>query len=176
MTPPLASRLLEVRAACALAALASALVLGAAFFMQYVVGLAPCPLCIAQRWPYAAAIVLGLTGLVPGLSPNARRAVLGLAALAFLVGTGIAVYHAGIEQGWFAGPDSCSGIGVTGDSIEELRRKLMDAPVVRCDEVPWSLFGISMAGYNAAIGLILGAFAATAALRRRRPCAIMTAS
>jgi len=159
-------RLFEARSACALVALASALVLGAAFFMQYAVGLAPCPLCIAQRWPYAVVIVLGLAGLVPGLSPSSRRALLGLAALAFLTGAGIAVYHTGIEQGWFAGPESCSGIGVTGDTVEELRRRLSAAPVVRCDEVPWSLFGISMAGYNAAVGLVLGAFAATAALRR----------
>lgn len=156
--------LFEPRFAAAAVAALSAAVLGTALLMQYVGGLAPCPLCITQRWPYVATIALGLLALVPLLTAGARRLLLGLAAAAFFVGSGIALYHAGVELGWFAGPAACANVAVTGNTIEELRRSLMAAPVVRCDEVAWSMFGISIAGYNAIAAAGLGIYAALAAL------------
>jgi len=71
-----------------------------------------------------------------------------------------------VEQGIFAGPTTCSG-GITGDSVEELRRKLMAAPIIRCDEVAWSLFGISLAGYNVIASAALAIFSGVSALRGR---------
>ena len=86
------------RSLVALAALGAAGLLGGAFFFQYVMGLPPCPLCIWQRWPQAAAIALtGMALLLPGLAPLAVP----LAALALLIGAGIAGYHVGVEQGWW---------------------------------------------------------------------------
>ena len=69
-----------------------------------------------------------------------------------------------IEYGLIAGPTACTGLA-GGDSLEELRRNLMNAPVVRCDEAPWSLFGISLAGYNFLASAVLAAYAGLAALR-----------
>lgn len=146
---------------------AAVAVLGAALAMQYLAGLAPCRLCIAQRWPYAAVIVLAGFALVPAAPESWRRTAVALGALAFAIGGAIAVYHVGVEQGWVAVPEACSGIATGAGTIEELRRALPEAPVVRCDEVPWTLFGFSMAGYNVAVSMMLAAFSAWAAVRWR---------
>lgn len=161
--------LLDARNALAAILAASIIVLGGALVSQYWGGLAPCKLCLYQRWPYAITIALSLAALVLLRPAPARRVITGLCALVFAVGAGIAFYHAGVEQGWFAGPSSCSGIAIDAGSIDELRRLLEAAPVVRCDEIPWSLFGISLAGYNfiASAALALGSLWAAIGMGRK---------
>jgi disulfide bond formation protein DsbB len=78
--------------------------------------------------------------------------------VALLIGGGIAAFHVGVEQHWWTGTPGC-GVPATSNSIEEMRAQIMAAPVVRCDQVAWSLFGISMAGYNILISLVLAAVA-----------------
>jgi len=130
--------------------------------MQYIGGLAPCSLCLTQRWPHGATLVLGLIAFVPITGATARRLLLALIALSFAVTAGIGAYHAGVEYGWFAGPTACSGT-ISGNTVEELKRQLMAQPVVRCDEVSWSLFSVSLAGYNFLVSTALAVFCATAA-------------
>ena len=142
----------------------SAAVLGSALISQYIGGLEPCVLCIYQRVPYAATISLAIIGIVISRSPRKVSAVHGLATIAFLIGAGIAAYHVGVEQQWWAGTAECTGAAAgSAQSVDELRAQIMSAPAVRCDEVAWSLFGISMAGYNFLVSLVLAAFAALAA-------------
>lgn len=147
---------------------ASVLILAAAFAFQLIGGLPPCELCIWQRYPYA--VVIGLSGVGIGLARAGvtRRPLallLALCALTLLTGAGIAAFHVGVEQKWWEGTSACvgqlSGIG----NIEDLRARLLAAPVVRCDEPAWSLFGLSMAGYNAALSLVLGIASLVAARR-----------
>ena len=145
--------------------LASIAVLGTALASQYVGGLQPCVLCVYQRFPYVAVIVIAAAALFLPTGP--RAAALGLAGLALLTGTGIAVFHVGVEQHWWQGTAEC-GSAVAADSLEALRAQVLAAPVVRCDEVPWSLFGISMAGYNALVSLGLGVASLIAAHRLTR--------
>lgn len=134
------------------------------FAMEHLGGLAPCSLCILQRWPYAAVIMLSGFALLP-VSGTVRRVLLALAALALIIGGTIAFYHTGVEQHWFAGPSACSGT-IHADTLQALRQQLMAAPVVRCDEIPWSLFGNSLAAYNLLASIVLTALAVAAALRR----------
>ena len=101
------------------------------------------------------------------VADGGRRVLLLLCAVAFAASAGIGIYHVGVEQGLFAGPTACSGT-ITGDSVEELRRALVAAPVVRCDQVAWSLFGISLAGYNVLASVALALFSAGAALYGRK--------
>lgn len=157
-------RLFEPRAAAALMLLASVAILGTVFAMQYLGGLAPCELCIAQRWPYGAAIAFTLVALLPGVSPGWRRVLLGLAGIAFVVTSGIGFYHAGVELKVFAGPTACTG-DLSATTVEALRRQLLATPVVRCDEIQWSLFGITLAGYNFIVAAGLAAFSLGVALR-----------
>jgi disulfide bond formation protein DsbB len=155
-----------VRNAPALILAASVIVLGSALASQYWGGLAPCKLCIWQRWPYVVTIAAAALALTLFRGPGARRALVGLCAIVFAIGGGIAVYHAGVEQGWFPGPTTCSGDAtMAAQTVEDLRRLLLAQPVVRCDEIQWSMFGISMAGYNAIVSLILAAASLYAASR-----------
>jgi len=158
------SPLLSHRNAASIAALAAAGLLIAVFAMQYIGGLAPCSLCLTQRWPHSVALALGLIALMPITAAPARRLLLALIALSFAVTAGIGAYHAGVEYGWFAVPTACSGM-ISGNTVEELKRQLMAQPVVRCDEVAWSLFGVSLAGYNFLASSALALFCATAAFR-----------
>lgn len=129
----------------ALAAAGSALLLLGALFFQYGLGMAPCALCYWQRWPHLAAVGLGLAvWFLPG------RILVLLGAAAAAGSGGIGVYHTGVERGWFKGPSACSGgFDLSSLSAEELLERVLAAPVVRCDEVPWELLGLSMASWNA---------------------------
>jgi disulfide bond formation protein DsbB len=149
-----------------LVAVGSAATLGSALLSQYVGGLAPCVLCIWQRWPHGVAIVLAaLAFALFARSRSVAGGLLALAGLSLWVGAGIAAYHVGVEQHWWAGTAQCGATGGTPTSLEELRRMVMSAPVTRCDEVAWSFAGISMAGWNALISLGLGGVAVVSGLR-----------
>lgn len=118
--------------------------IGGALISQYVFGLYPCEMCMWQRWPHFAAIFLALVASVMVQRPWAKFLVLG-AALAVLVSGLIGGFHAGVEYGWWEGITSCASNLAAGD---DLLASIMNAPLVRCDVAPWSLFGISLAGFN----------------------------
>ena len=138
-------------------------VLAGAFAFQYLGGMAPCKLCLWQRWPHAAAILIGALALMA--SPNPFLPLLG--AVAALTTAGIGAYHTGVERGWWEGPTTCTSCSVSGLTPQELLDQIMAAPLVRCDEVPWEMLGLSMASWNAIASLV---FAMTwlAAARARR--------
>ena len=138
--------------------LSSLLILGAAYSSEKFGGLAPCVLCLYQRAAYAAVIMLSGCALglsfTPAQPPLWGRVLVALCGFAFLVGGGIAAFHAGVEQGWWEGAQSCVGSDFSSaTSIEDLRARLAAAPLIRCDDIQWSLFGISMAGYNVFVSL-----------------------
>lgn len=125
--------------------------LGGAMGSQYLGGLTPCEMCYWQRYPHAAAILLALISFTaPATSGRSRLFVL-LAALAIAVSGAIGVYHAGVELDIFEGLTTCtttaSGTGA------DLLKDIMNAPLVRCDQVQFSFLGISMAGWNAILSL-----------------------
>jgi len=145
----------------------SAALLGGAFAFQYWGGLAPCILCWWQRYAHMAAIIIAGAAVVLAPSGGSRLTwiLVAAAVLALLAGVGIAAFHVGVEQHWWPGTAECgSQVGGAG-GIEALRARLMAQPIVRCDEVAWSLFGISMAGYNLLLSLALALFGGAASLR-----------
>lgn len=145
-------------------ALASVAILAAVLVMQYGFDYRPCELCHWQRYPFVATAVLGAIAWWCGdRMPRVTGVLAGLAATTFLVGAGVAAFHVGVEQKWWAGLESCGSPDGPATSIEELRRRLEGTPMVRCDEVAWSLFGISLAGYNVLVSLALAVVAAAAA-------------
>ncbi|MGB0920525.1 MAG: disulfide bond formation protein B [Alphaproteobacteria bacterium] len=145
----------------------SALTLGALGF-QYLADLPPCPLCIEQRIPHLAAILFGLLGFVGdrnNTAPGFPLSMSLLAALALIVTGLMGVNHAGIEYGWWAGPDSCTQ-GASAGTIEDLMAQIERQSVVMCDEAPWTLLNISLAGYNALISLGLSALVLREAMKK----------
>jgi len=129
--------------------------LGTAYVAQYGFGLEPCTLCLYQRVPYWVTAALGLAAMAMQAG-GLRWATVALAGLVFLTGAGIAFYHVGVEQHWWLSAVCDSSIE-TGLSVEQLAERLMATPPQACDQINWSLFGISMATYNTAVSLVLGA-------------------
>lgn len=138
-------------ALASLAGLGSAGLLGGALFFQYVVGLAPCELCIWQRWPHLVAFLIGV---VVWFVPQAWLMAAGAAAAATAGGLG--VYHTGVERGWWQGPTACSGSTDIGSlSPSQALDAILAAPVVRCTDVAWEMAGLSMASWNAVLSFAL---------------------
>ena len=157
-----------VLAAITIALIGAAALLGAWFF-QYVVGLAPCPLCLEQRVAYYVAIPLAVL-VALGTSFGATRKVLLLALLAIAVAmlwnAGLGIYHSGIEWNWWLGPQECSGTPNFG-SVDDLLEQIKRENLVRCDEAAWRFLGLSLAGYNVLISLGLALVALWGVLAKR---------
>ncbi|HEY3639438.1 MAG TPA: disulfide bond formation protein B [Rhizomicrobium sp.] len=153
--------------AMALGTVSALLILGVLGF-QYIGKLQPCELCLWQRWPHVAAIVVGFGGplliQVGLIERGAARGIAGLTALLIAISGAIGVYHAGIEWHWWPGPQSCTGAAFqyNGGKLD------LNAPVVLCDIAAWRLFGISMAGYNALISFGAAGLGAILLLRGGR--------
>ena len=153
------------------AVVASAAMLATAHAFQTFGGYAPCTLCLRQREVYwvALGLALGFMALVrlPG-GPRWREATCWILGLVFLVGVGVAVYHAGAEWKFWPGPSACAsaGGGVDAAALEGFLAGDKVRPPA-CDEAPWIFAGLSMAGWNAAISLGLVVMSVMAALRER---------
>lgn len=146
-----------------LAAAGSAALLIGAFLFQHVGGLAPCPMCLWQRWPHAVAMVIGLLAvMLPG------RALPLLGMVTMLVSAGLGLFHLGVERDWWDGPASCTGGGGGLGGLAGSDLLATDAPtgLVMCDEVAWEMLGLSMPGWNAVISLGLALIWAWAARNR----------
>ena len=139
-----------------------AMLLAGAFVSEYVFGLYPCEMCWWQRYPHFAAIALALISTVA----RPQKLWVALAALALLVSAAIGGFHAGVEYGWWEGITGCATVaGGGGDPLEAI----MNAPLVRCNEVQWSLLGISLAGWNFLISTAGGVTVLALLARSWRP-------
>jgi disulfide bond formation protein DsbB len=137
-----------------------------AWLAEYGFGLAPCELCLYQRYGYWAAIALGVVAMFFSRRPKVRKFWLYLTGIALLAVVGMAVFHVGVEQGWWQGSSACVGASTAGMTTEELTAAIMNAPVTRCDEAAFVFLGISMAGYNAIFAALLAWFTLWGASRR----------
>src|SRR5947207_2896380 len=159
--------MLSIRAFSGFVLAVSAAVLGAALLSQYWGGLAPCELCLLQRWPWAAAIVITLVAVLTGRQPGLPWVAL-ILGLVFAAGVAFAFYHVGVEQHWFAGPAACTA-NTGAMTLEEMKRQIIGTAPVLCDRPAWTLFGVSMAGFNLLASLIMAAICLLVCTRARRP-------
>lgn len=127
------------------AAGSAAMMLGALGF-QYLGELPPCKMCYWQRYPHVAAVGIGIVAYFVPTAP-----LLYLGAMAALTTAGIGIYHSGVERGFWEGPSTCTSGPIGNLSADQLMEQIMSAPLVRCDEVPWEMFSLSMASWNAII-------------------------
>ncbi len=145
---------------------ASAAVLGAVLVSQYWGGLAPCELCLKERWPWAVAIVISFVATMVASRPALPWVALLLAAV-FAVSTALAFYHVGVEKHWFAGPSACTAAAGTPTTLAALKAQLLYQQPVRCDEPAWSLYGVSLAGWNLIASLAMTGICLAVGVRRR---------
>ena len=147
-----------------LATLGSIAALAAAFAFQYIGGLAPCHLCLLQRYPHAIAVVIGVAAL---LIPKGtiHRLLPYAGGLAALTTAAIALYHTGVERHWWLGPSTCTAGDISHLNPKDLLAQIQAAPVVQCDQVAWAMGGLSMASWNMLASLVLVAIWLTAARR-----------
>lgn len=139
-----------------IATIGSALLLGGAFAFQVIGGMAPCHLCLLQRWPHAAAILVGLLALtLARASAGVQRLLAALGSLAALTTAGLGLYHTGVERAWWQGPDTCTSGDIGAVSADQLLDQILAAPLVRCDDVAWEMLTLSMASWNMLASLAL---------------------
>ena len=154
----------DLAKARALALAVPALLLGGAYVSQYWGGLYPCEMCWWQRYAHMAAIAIALLAYAAARSGLGRPLVL-LAALAILVSGGIGIFHAGVEYHWWEGITTCSTSATSG-SAEDILKDILATPLIRCDQAQWTLFGLSLAGYNAIFSITGGVAVLWLALKR----------
>ncbi len=135
-------------AAYALALIVPAALMGGALISQYGFGLYPCEMCWWQRYPHIAAIVLALLAYTMKGKGSGDMAVI-LAAICIAASGLIGAFHAGVEYNWWEGVTACATVAGSGNPLDAI----MNAPVVRCDVAPWTLFGVSLAGFNFLISM-----------------------
>ncbi|HEX8446317.1 MAG TPA: disulfide bond formation protein B [Sphingomonas sp.] len=128
-----------------------ALALGGALGSQYWGGLYPCEMCHWQRWPHYDALAMTVLAFLTGTGRFTRPLVL-LAGLAIFVSGAIGLFHAGVEYHWWEGFTTCTTLARGGPSTDVLAQ-ILAAPLVRCDQAQWTLFGISLAGFNALLSI-----------------------
>jgi disulfide bond formation protein DsbB len=139
--------------------IAAAATLLIAYGFEHIGGYRPCPLCLQQRWAYLAGIPVTFAALA--LAPTGRARLAGLlllaVALAFLANAGLGVYHAGVEWKLWPGPAACAATDLAplGGGGRGVLDAISATRVIRCDEAPWSFAGLSFAGWNAVISLLL---------------------
>ena len=155
-----------------LAILASLAMLAGAHAFEEIGKMAPCPLCLRQRDVYWAAIAMALVGLVWWQRRPANRYLVALnvmLGLVFFTGAIVATYHAGVEWKFWEGPAGCSGGGdIDIDAIDLLESLKGRIATVSCSEAPWRMFGVSMAGYNAAASVVFAVMSFLAARKTYR--------
>ena len=136
------------RLAYLLALLIPAALLGGALIAQYGFGLPPCEMCWWQRYPHIVALALAALAWV-----TRRDALVAVAAIAILGSGAIGAFHAGVEYKWWEGLTACTAPASAGS---DPLASIMAAPIVRCDVAPWTLGGISLAGFNFLISTAAG--------------------
>ena len=149
-----------------LAALAIALVglatLAGAWFFQLVLDIRPCPLCLEQRFAYYLAVPLAALAAVLAARHAPRHLLMAAFVILLAAALGNAYlggYHAGVEWKFWQGPTDCTGPILDLGSAGNLLQRLDTVKVIRCDEVQWRFLGLSLAGYNVLISLLMAALA-----------------
>ena len=144
----------------------SAGALASAYVAQYVFDLEPCILCLYQRIPFAIAIVLALTAV---FKPDFAGAIMAMLIALFIFEGGLAFYHVGVENHWWVSATGCSGAGGISQSPAEMLKNLQKSIPKPCDEVDWTILGISMAAWNVVFSILLagGSFFGLKQIKRK---------
>ena len=133
-----------------LASFASLAVIIGAYSFEYIGGFSPCKLCYWQRYPHFLNILI-----FPIFYMLQIRSLIFIGMMSMMISTVLAFYHVGVEQKYWLGPNSCTNFSIEGLTTDQLLDQIMNAPLVRCDEIAWEFIGVSMGGWNGLISICL---------------------
>ena len=133
-----------------LTSFASLAIIIGAYYFEYIGGFSPCKLCFWQRYPHFLNILI-----LPIFYLFQMRSLILIGMVSMLISTVLAFYHVGVEQKYWLGPNSCTNSSIEGLTTDQLLDQIMNAPLVRCDEIAWEFIGVSMAGWNVLISFCL---------------------
>jgi disulfide bond formation protein DsbB len=141
-------------------ALASLIALGSAYTAQFVFKMTPCPLCLAQRVPYALTAILGIGAFILARKGKPKKTALlvFICGFVFLVGAGLAIYHNGVEQHWWeSAVEGCKVNFGADDSTKTLLERIEATAPAHCDQIAWSdpVLHLSMAAWNIVASALL---------------------
>ncbi len=147
------------------AVLLGILAIGGAWYSEVMLGYNPCKLCLWQRWPYYLGLPFGMAAFVLHReNPGIARILAFFLAMTFVISVGLGIYHAGVEWKWWLGPAECGGKLLSGPaSVEDFRKSLSTAKVIRCDDAAVRVLGLSFAGWNAVVSAAIATLAVLAA-------------
>jgi disulfide bond formation protein DsbB len=146
-----------------------AVVILSALGFQHIGGYIPCALCLLQRWPYYIGIPiagLALLSSILNLPPAVTRSLFALSAIVMLVGAGMGVYHAGVEWKFWEGPATCAtSVDAIAKDTGNLLNDLSTQHGPSCTDATLRVLGLSFAGWNVIVSLVLAAIAAQGATK-----------
>ena len=133
-------------------------------YLEVFRGVPPCALCLYQRIPYYSVAGIALLGVL--VTRDSKRAHLAnvlvlLCVLSFIAGSGLALFHVGVENSWWQGTTSCGGSGLSATDFEDLKTAIMDSPIANCGEILWEFGGLSLATWNLLWSIFLTLITAT---------------
>ena len=131
----------------------SILSLATAYFIQYILGHEPCNLCLIERIPYLASLILiSLIFIINKF----EKVIAGIVLLFFVLGSAVSFYHVGIEQGFFSESLVCD-LSSTDENMskKDLLKQLQNKTPISCKEVTFKVFGLSLATINTIISILL---------------------
>ena len=137
------------------------------FIAELVYGLEPCILCKYQRIPYFSVILFSSLALHFKLAD--QTGTLKIISIIFIASAMLAFYHNGIEQHWWNAATSCGNTNQFPASFTNFQSQLMSKMPKRCDQIDWTLFGLSMTVYNILLSVTLGSLAFIGVLLSRKP-------
>jgi disulfide bond formation protein DsbB len=126
-------------------------VVSSALFIEYILEVKPCALCIYQRYPYYLILLLSVLFF---LKNNWKYSLMILMTLTSIVGFFLAGYHVGIEYGVIDELSSCKTEISKNISKDILLKELQSKLAPSCKQVDFKLFGMSLASINMIMSLI----------------------
>jgi len=120
--------------------------ISSALIAEYFFHILPCQMCLNQRYPYYFIISIFIVFYFISKTPNIWLYI--LSELAVLYGLFYSVWHVGIEQNLLTGPSSCSRKLEKANSVGDLKEQIFNQSIINCNEISWSMFGLSAATLN----------------------------
>ena len=129
----------------------SSLIISGAYILEYFYNFPPCKLCIYQRIPYFLIITVCLFSFFAKYKNIHFYTVFFLLFSSFL----IALFHSLVERGLVEFTSGCTSSVDSFENIDDLRDHLDSVPITKCDEILFSVMGLSLANINVIISFVL---------------------